>query len=175
MNLFWTLRMELFYKYGFLQEFNPFEPFHLIQRIGPILHDSKNWTFFLHDSKNWTLFSVTQRIEPSFSWLKELNLFLRDSMNWIFFVFQRIVPLLLNVTQRIESLLKNWSFLTYMNSTFFWTFSYDSKNWTFFDMTRRIEPFWMWLKELKFSTENKSKNGFFRMWLKELKFFEFDS
>ena len=38
----------------------------------------------------------------------------------------------------------------------------------FLDMTRRIEPFWMWLKELKFSTENDSKNGFFGMWLKEL-------
>ena len=39
---FRTLRMELFYKYGLLLEFNPFEPFHMTQRIGPILHDSKN-------------------------------------------------------------------------------------------------------------------------------------
>ena len=68
--------MELFYKYGLLQEFNRFEPCHVIQRIGPIFHDSKNWTFFLHDSKNWTLlnyhskkwifFFMTQRIEPFF-------------------------------------------------------------------------------------------------------------
>ena len=87
---FWTLSMELFYKFGLLQEFNPFEPFHMIQRIGPILHDSKNWTFFLHDSKNWTLFSVTQRSElfsPTDS--KNWTLLNYYSKNWIFFFMTR--------------------------------------------------------------------------------------
>ena len=96
-------------------------------------------------------------------------------MNWIFFVFQRIVPLLLNDPKNWIIVEKLILFNIYDWEFNLWTFSYDSKNWTLFDMTRRIEPFWMWLKELKFSTESESKNGFFRMWLKEMKFFEYDS
>ena len=107
---------------------------------------------FLHDSKNWTLFSITQRIEL----FSPLNPFFKDSMNWIFSVIQRIVPSFLNVIQRIETFCWMWpkelshcwkilrieSFYKYdWEFNPFWTFSYDSKNWTFFDMTRRIEPF----------------------------------
>ena len=44
-----------FYQYDSLQEFKPFEPFHLTQRIEHFLE---------YDSKNWTCFKMTQRIEP---------------------------------------------------------------------------------------------------------------
>ena len=44
-----------------------------------------------------------------------------------------------------------------------------------FHMTRRIEHFLIWLKELKPSTKSESKNGFFWIWLKELKSFQYDS
>ena len=93
---FWTLSMELFYKYGLLQEFNPFEPFHMIQRIGPILHDSKNWTFFSArlkelnsfqcHSKKWTFFSNwLKELNLIELLLKELNLLFHDSKNWTIF------------------------------------------------------------------------------------------
>ena len=135
-TLFRTLRMKLFYKYGLLQEFNPFEPFQMTQRIGPISHDSKNWTFFC-TTQRIELFSVslkevnfflhltqriepywiiTQRIESSFSWLKELNLFFFlecDSKNWIFFCDPK------NCTFFFECDPKNWNFFV----------ECDPKNW----------------------------------------------
>ena len=63
------------------------------------------------------------------------------------------------------------------------TFLYDSKNWTFFDMTQKIELFliWIWLKELNSFWKCDSKSWFFfqkydskncnffsKLWLKEL-------
>ena len=88
--------------------------------------------------------SVTRRTELFFSkkWLKELKSLEHDSKNCFFFF--------LNVTQRIEFLsfcqkkkkrLKELSFSQ----------KYDTKNWTsfqyvskiFFNMTRRIEPFFI--------------------------------
>ena len=119
---------------------------------------------------------ITQRIESSFSWLwieyflwskelyflcwmwsKELNLFC-----WMW-------PKELNhcwKTWRIDPFCKyDWE----LNP--FWTFSYDSKKWTFFDMTQRIKLFCMWLKELKFLYKKWVQEWIFRMWLKELKFF----
>ena len=137
--------------------------------------DSKNWTLLNYHSKNWIFFFMTQRIEP---------FFLRDSMNWIF--FRRIVPLLLNETRRIESSLKNvknWPFFTYMteNSTFLWIFFtwleelnifwYDSKNWTFLNVTQRSEIFYRKCPRMDF-LECDSKNWNF---LNMTQRFEIDS
>ena len=102
-------------------------------RTEPIFsYDTLNWTLLSNMThKNWTLlFYMTQRIEP---------------------IFQ--------MTQRIEYDSKNWMNLSNMTqkSFFFWTWftelnlfsalliewniwEYDSKNWTFFDLTQRIEP-----------------------------------
>ena len=127
---------------------------------------------------------ITQRIESSFSWLKELNFLKRlnelnifcDPKNWTFFVecdpknwtFCWMWPKELNhcwKTWRIDPFHQHdWE----LNP--FWTFSYDSKKWTFFEMTQRIKPFWMWLKELNFFYKKWVQEWIFRMWLKELKF-----
>ena len=141
------------------------------------------------------LFYMTLRIEPfSPTDSKNWTLFFRDSMNWIFSVIQRIVPSFLNVIQRIETFCWIWpkelshcwkilrieSFYKYdWKFNPFWTFSYDSKNWTFFDMTRRIEPFFECdSKNCNFLQkvsprmdflECDSKNWIFSIWLKELK------
>ena len=193
--------MELFYKYGFLQEFNPFEPFHIIQRIGPILHDSKNWTFFLHDSKNlinsfqchskkWTFFS---------NWLKELNSFQFHSKNWTFFFFDcdsKIWTLLKKITQRIES---SSSWLKELNPFFKRlneNLNFFPKNWYLFcwmwpkELNHRwkmlridpflhvwlriqpfltMEPFFIWLEELNiFRYDSEELNSFWNMTLQEL-------
>ena len=171
----WTF--ELFYKYGLLWEFNPFEPFHMTKRIGPILHDSKNWTLLNYHSKNWIFFFMTQRIEPFFEETQWIEYFLwSKELYFLCWMWSKELNLfLLNVTQRIESLLKNmknWSFLQiWLRIEPFLNLSYDSKKWTFFDMTQRIKPFACDSKNWNFSTKSESKNGFFRMWLKELKFF----
>ena len=84
---------------------------------------------------------ITQRIESSFSWLKELNPLKRLNELNIFViqrivlsllnVIQRIESFLLNVTQRIESLLKN------MKNSLIWSKErieilwYDTKDWIF--------------------------------------------
>ena len=133
------------------------------QRIEPFLkYDSKNWFYF------WIL---TQRIELFWIWRKELILFLlnfdnkelnflfkNDSMNWIwlkglnFFFF--------NLTQRIELFvcfkmwLKELNFWTLLQIWLtlriqpFWTFSYDSTNWTYFTWLKELNLIELSLKEL---------------------------
>ena len=145
----------------------------MTQRIGPILHDSKNWTLLNYHSKNWIFFFMTQRIElfeetqwiEYFLWSKELNLF---CWMWSKEFFCWMWPEELNhcwKTWRIDPFHQHdWE----LNP--FWTFSYDSKKWTFFEMTQRIKPFWMWLKELNFFYKKWVQEWIFRMWLKELKF-----
>ena len=93
---------------------------------------SKNW--FFYDSKDW-IFFTTQRIEPFFGRLKELNFFSLNMTQRIepSYATQRIEPFpflpqknwafFLNMTQRIEL----FSWLTELNFFFHW---YDSKNWT---------------------------------------------
>ena len=148
--------------------------------------DPKNWNFLLNvtqriesllkNIKNWIFLQIWLRIQPFlnlFIWLEELNIFWYDSQNWTFF---------LNVTQRIVIFYKKWvpewifrmwlkelshcwkilrieSFYKYdWEFNPFWTFSYDSKNWTFFDMTRRIEPFFQYdSKNWAFSQKYHSK------------------
>ena len=84
------------------------------------LHVSQNWTFFKNDAENWTLFSLkmTQRIEPFFS---------------------------LCVTQRIELFFyhdsKELNFNKKMIQILEPSFEFDSKKWTFLNITQRIEPF----------------------------------
>ena len=104
---------------------------------------------------------MTQRIEPSFAWLKDLSLLL----------FLKKWP------SRIEPSFSTW--LKELNLLF----QHDWKNWTFFlhwlkelilfkkydlqelkllkNMTQRIEPLFLWLKDV----------NIFSVWLKELNFF----
>ena len=135
----------IFFSVG-LKELN----FNTTHRIEPFFLNmtQKNWAiypFFLEcmTQKNWTLFSwmwlkelksfifsnVTQRIEPVFTWLKELRPF--------FCMTQRIESVLECTTQRIEPFC---SIRLNELNTFFW----KKKR------THRIELFffWTWLKEL---------------------------
>ena len=154
----------------------------LTQRIEPFSRsDAKNWTFFSTcDSKNWTSFWIwfkelnfclnyttqSQRIEPSF-------FFHYDSTNRTPFFFMWFM---------FPNDLKNW-FIFWKNSPRI-DFSYDSKNgtwrkdlkfmflkfdskvWTFFFKTRRLEAFFK---------NSDAKNFFFwKIWLKELDLFCFE-
>ena len=107
---------------------------------------------------------MTQRIEPSFAWLKDLSLL-------FFFFFLKKWP------SRIEPSFSTW--LKELNLLF----QHDWKNWTFFlhwlkelilfkkydlqelkllkNMTQRIEPLFLWLKDVNILS----------VWLKELNFF----
>ena len=160
------------------------------QRIGLFLeYDAKNWTlYFLNLTQriNWTIFSnMTKRIEPFFSNMTQSNdlfFFEYDSQNWFFFEYdsqnwtffvpflwiwpKNWTPFFLNMTHRIEPF-NFWKWLTELNLLFSWLkalnlFLNDSKNWTYFWMTQRIELIFEWLKELNFLK-----------WLKELNFFQF--
>ena len=108
--------------------------FHMTQRMVPDAEtwnlcfskfDSKNWTFLWladlkfffqnYDAKNF-LKNMTERIEPFFVWLKELNFFFWfAAKNWVFFLLNfdsKNWAIFLNSTQRIE------------------LFLYDLQNWT---------------------------------------------
>ena len=115
-----------------------------------------------------SFFNTTQRIEPFLeirlkvlflwkNWLKELNSFFfgYDSKNWTLFsdMTQRIEPIF-NTTRSIEFFKqklwlkefnfylvkkhdsKNWTFFLVTKKVFFLK---SSKNWTFLNVTRRIE------------------------------------
>ena len=156
--------------------------------------NSKNWTFFMTqriesfflvkkiDTLNWTLlFNMTHRIEPFFStWLKELNFFFEqyDSKNCTFLC--KIWLNLLNLFAQYGS--KNWT-LSYEKTQRIELFIYhDSQNWTFFNLTHRIQPFFstrvistnwtfsVWLMELNLLFMN-----LFSIWLKEMNSFQYDS
>ena len=118
---------------------------------------------------------MTQRIEPSLTWLEELNLCFfqkNDSKNGNFLSMTQRIDSFLSVTQRIEFLsffffskkpLKELSFSQKKKKdTKNWTFfQYDSK--IFFNMTRRIEPFFLtWLKDFVFFLLKKKTQ---RIWL----------
>ena len=128
--------------------------------------DSENWTFFFeYDSKNWTFFWI---------WLEELNLFFwiwLEELNSSSYLTQRNRTLFFfeKKTQKYDS--KNWT--PFLNTT--------QKNWIFFHMILRIEPFFfsnMTLRiELFFFTTKKTKrieNFFQKERLKEC-FFEHNS
>ena len=123
-----------------------------LTELDPFLeYDSENWifswvfymsTFFKNDAENWTLFSLnmTQRIEPFFLWMwrKELNPFFFecDVKNWNFF---------------LEYDAKNWTLflfeakkrtfisLIWMTPRIVFSNKKYSMNWTFWNMTQRIE------------------------------------
>ena len=184
LNFFWILTQRIDFFWILTQRIEPFFWIWL-----------EEWTFFLgYDAK----------IDPFLLNFdnKELNfLFKNDSMNWIwlkglnlFFFF--------NLTQRIELFvcIKMWfkelNFWTLLQIWLtlriqpFWTFSYDSTNWTyftwlkelnpielslkknwiFFFMTQRIEPFlkrlnelniFLWSKNCTFFVECDPKNWIF--------------
>ena len=133
--------------------------------------------FFESEAKNWTLFSLnmTQRIKPFFLEYdaKNWTLFPEcDSENWTIF---------LNMTPRIESFflpwLKEWNLCFQYendstNSTFL--FLFDSK--IFLHMPQRIEPFFVWLKEMIFfSHMTQRMELFFEYDAKNGTFFECDA
>ena len=99
--------------------------------------DSQTWSFFSkkYDAKNFFLKNMSQRIEPFFVWLKELNPFLYDSKNWTLFVWRK----------RIEPV----------------CFEYDAENWTFFLICRKELSFFFfakfWLKELSHFFLNRTE------------------
>ena len=130
---------------------------------------------------------ITQRIESSCSWLKELNLFFFEETQWIeyfcdpknFTFFVECDPK--NWTFFVECDPKNWIIVEKHEELIL--FTKMTENWTLFEpfhMTRRNEHFLKWLKELNlFECDSKNWNfstksvqeWIFRMWLKELKFF----
>ena len=175
---------ELFYKNGLLKELNPFEPFHMAQRIGPILHDSKNWTLLSYHSKNWFFFFMTQRIEPFFEETQWIEYFLwSKELYFLFWMWSKELNLFCWMwPKELNQCWKTWRIDPFYKYDWelnpFWTFSYDSKKWTFFDMTQRVKLFACDSKNWNFSTKSESKNGFlecdsknwnFSIWLKELK------
>ena len=155
----------------------------LTQRIEPsLLHNPKNWFFFLTQRIEPFLSDRTQRIEPFLFESKTWELafehdsmiwasFLHDSKNWTFSgiwlnglnTFVRA-----QVTQSTEPFLEcvsnNWVF--FLNVTrrinFLFTWLKEFNNF-FFNMTQRIVLFfWVWLKELFFLIL-KEYNLFFNM------------
>ena len=125
----------------------------MIQIIGP---------FFEQNSQNWTFLNMTHRIGPS---LKNMT--------------HRIWTLLI-MTLRIELFSQNLR----INLLFlpiwltpriqaFWTFSFDSKNWTLsWIWLKELNRVSKWLKELnRVSKWLKEFNLFFSKWLKEFNFF----
>ena len=117
--------------------------------------------FFEYDAKNWTLFSlnVTQRIEPFFLWMwrQELELF-----SWIwrkelnpFLIWSKETNFYFSDMNDSKNCFFKQKILNELNFL-----KYDSKNWTFepcvkkktqrvelfkifFEMTHRIEPFFL--------------------------------
>ena len=91
--------------------------------------------FFLHIwlKEQWSFWEImTQRIELFF-FLKKHN----DSKNWTFSKNLRIDPSLpIWLTPRIQAF---WTF-SYDSKNWTLFLEYDSKNWTCFKMTQRIEP-----------------------------------
>ena len=92
-----------------------------LTELDPFLeYDSENSKFFLGFLHVYFFSKMTQRIEPFFLWIwrKELNpFFFDDSQTWSVFFFKN-----------------------YDAKNFFFE-KCDSKNWTLFCMTQRIEPF----------------------------------
>ena len=175
-------------------------------------NNSKNWIFFLnitqriipfffeYDAKNWTLFWIWRKeLNSLWTWLERIEpLFEYDSKNWIsFWVWlKKSNFFFLNTTQKIEILVekivKTFKMVFLQDSKNRTRFSqYDSKNWTFFDLTQRfylfsltprielffwlglteLDPFsWIWLRELKFSWffSCLQELNFFQKWRREL-------
>ena len=124
-------------------------------------NDSKNWTFFECNSKSWIFWVWLEERNFFFffkKWLKELKSLEHDSKNFFFWMWLK--ELNFWVCQK-KKRLKELSFSQ----------KYDTKNWTsfqyvskiFFNMTRRIEPFFItWFKDLVFSHQKKNSKIFFK-------------
>ena len=99
--------------------------------------------------------NMSQRIDPFFFKLTELNPL------FFFKMSQRIEYFFQKNAQRIEPLFHlNYYFL------------HDSMNWTFFNLTRRVESFQIWLKNLNLRLSMTQRSEPFWTWLKEVNFFE---
>ena len=157
-----TQRVKVFHK-KWLKVSNTF--LNLTERVEPCLHwtqriepffwsekDSQNWTLLFTD-RSEPFFSLTG-VEPFFStWLKE----------WIFFW----------LTQKIEPCVKR---KVSKSGTFFWFWSKELFPF-FFNLTRRIEPFFsICLNELNLFLENDPQNWtFFQYVCKYSELFKYDS
>ena len=140
------------------------------------MYDSKNKmiAFGTYDSKNWTFFrdKMTLRIEPlskkKDQRIKELSPFLFDVTQWIELFF---------ANSQNGTLFEKW--LTPRIQPF-WTFSYDSENWTepffcqhdsnwnFLIRLKELNPF---LIELNLFSVCLIELNLFSIWLKELNLF----
>ena len=111
---------------------------------------------FQYDSQSWIFVNMTQRTEYPFWNMSHRNEpFLKNGLQELALSFRGAC-----VTLRIETLWKIWLTLRIQH---FWTFSCDSKNWTFFT----------WLKDLSFFFKNLTfmNRTFFSVWLQQLNFF----
>ena len=125
-------------------------------------NDSKNWTFFECNSKSWIFWVWLEERNFFFfskKWLKELKSLEHDSKNCFFFECDS-KNWIFEFVKKKKKRLKELSFSQ----------KYDTKNWTsfqyvskiFFNMTRRIEPFFItWFKDLVFSHQKKNSKNFF--------------
>ena len=115
---------------------------------------TQKWTFFFkYDSKNWTSFcnlNVTQSIQPYFSLLD-------SKIFWICLKRIKLFLVLLDFSPKKNSM--NWTFLNM-------THRIEPS----LSMTLRIEPFFVWLKELNLSSFPIWLNPL-KKWLKELNLF----
>ena len=127
----WLIEIEPFFSTWVKENDSIFD--HDLKNISFSIFDSKNNDFFFgnNDPKNWTFF------EETYMTLR-IELFFTKSKNWSF------LPIWF--TPRIQA---------------FWTFSYDSKNWTCFKMSQKLNRVSKWLKEF----------NLFSKWLKELNLF----
>ena len=159
-----TQRIESFFFKMWLKELNLFSTC-----------DSKNWTSFwkwfkeLNFCLNYT--TQSQRIEPSFfittqriehlffcMWI----MFSYDLKNW--FIFRKI-------SQRIDSSYDSKNG-TWRKDLKFMFLKFDSKVWTLFWITRRLEVFFQNSDAKIFFEKNNSKNWtFYWVWFKELNLF----
>ena len=163
-----------------------------LTELDPFLeYDSENWifswvfymsTFFKNDAENWTFFSLnmTQRIEPFFLWMwrKELNPFFFGCgvEGWNFFLEcgAKCWTLFLFDAKR-----RTFISLIWMTPRIVFSNKKYSVDWTFWNMTRRIEHLnhvskrrlreWNYLKFF-FEMTHRIEPFFwtFSIWLKEL-------
>ena len=179
MNFFQKIQeLILLYQYDSLQEFKPFEPFHMTQRIEHFFLNMtqriglvSKWLKELNRVSKWL-----KEFSLFFSkWLKELNLFLKMTQNfcsldltqncffwlwfldWYCFVYydSNKLNLFSNTTQRIELFLlidmTQRIVFSHMSHRIEHFFEHERIEPSSFFMTQRIEPFLkiIWLQDLK--------------------------
>ena len=176
-----------FYQYDSLQEFKPFEPFHMTQRIEHFFWNMTQWIELF--------FNLTQRIEPCLKMTQRIEPFPQnDSKNFVLWILDSELFFffslwLLEWYCFVYFDFYNWTFfiLRPKGLNFFW---FDLTQWIVFSqMSHRIEHFFFFLntteriehseydsKNWTTLSQNDSKTWTFSgIWLNGLNFFQFDS